>query len=164
MEKKEVNRIATIVNKHLLGREIDEGSDMYGIAKDIIQELEQELDKAREEGYQNCMDDIWEKARGLISNMEKIEKLQEFNWLEGRDALTIALDNTIIKKLNEVIDYLNFKENLFTEKELEILLYLVKSRDRDMNRMWVRKTLPDYEIEVSRNLVKKLEDLSKLRQ
>jgi hypothetical protein len=96
--------------------------------------------------------------------MEKIEKLQEFNWLEGRDALTIALDNTIIKKLNEVIDYLNFKENLFTEKELEILLYLVKSRDRDMNRMWVRKTLPDYELEVSKNLVKKLEDLSKLRQ
>ncbi len=96
--------------------------------------------------------------------MEKIEKLQEFNWLESRDALTIALDNTIIKKLNEVIDYLNFKENLFTEKELEILLYLVKSRDRDMNRMWVRKKLPDYEIEVSRNLVKKLEDLSKLRQ
>ena len=42
--------------------------------------------------------------------MEKIEKLQEFNWLEGRDALTIALDNTIIKKLNEVIDYLNSKE------------------------------------------------------
>ena len=96
--------------------------------------------------------------------MEKIVKLEEFNWLEGRDALTIALDNTIIKKLNEVIDYLNFKENLFTEKELEILLYLVKSRDRDMNRMWVRKKLPDYEIEVSRNLVKKLEDLSKLRQ
>lgn len=95
--------------------------------------------------------------------MEKIEKLQEFNWLESRDALTIALDNTIIKKLNEVIDYLNFKENLFTEKELEILLYLVKSRDRDMNRMRVRKTLPDYEIEVSRNLVKKLEDLYKLK-
>jgi len=55
-------------------------------------------------------------------------------------------------------------ERTFTKKELEILLYLVKSRDRDMNRMWVRKKLPDYEIEVSRNLVKKLEDLSKLRQ
>jgi len=32
-----------------------------------IADNKQELDKAREEGYQNCMDDIWEKARGLRS-------------------------------------------------------------------------------------------------
>jgi len=37
----------------------------------------------------------------------KIEKLEEFNWLEGRDSLTIAFDNTIIRKVNEIIDYLN---------------------------------------------------------
>lgn len=29
--------------------------------------FEQELDRAREEGYQNCMDDIWEKAKELRS-------------------------------------------------------------------------------------------------
>lgn len=37
----------------------------------------------------------------------KIEKLEEFNYFEGRDALTVALDNTIIKKVNEIIDVLN---------------------------------------------------------
>lgn len=90
---------------------------------------------------------------------EKIERLEEFNWFEGMDSLVIALDNTIIRKLNEVIENLNSKEDLFTEEELEILLHLVKSRDRNMNRIQVRRVLPDCEIEVSKNLVKKLEDL-----
>ena len=27
--------------------------------------ISEELDKAREEGYQDCLDDIWEEARGL---------------------------------------------------------------------------------------------------
>lgn len=27
--------------------------------------IERELDKAREEGYQDCIDDIWEEARAL---------------------------------------------------------------------------------------------------
>lgn len=39
--------------------------------------------------------------------MEKIVKLEEFNWVSGRDAITIALCNTIIRKQNEIIDYLN---------------------------------------------------------
>lgn len=39
--------------------------------------------------------------------MEKIEKLEEFNWVSGRDAITIALCNTIIRKQNEIIDHLN---------------------------------------------------------
>lgn len=39
--------------------------------------------------------------------MEKIVKLEEFSWVSGRDAITIALCNTIIRKQNEIIDYLN---------------------------------------------------------
>ena len=39
--------------------------------------------------------------------MKKIEKLEEFNWVSGRDAITIALCNTIIRKQNEIINYLN---------------------------------------------------------
>ena len=33
----------------------------------VLEFILEELDRAREEGYQNCMDDIWEKARGLRS-------------------------------------------------------------------------------------------------
>lgn len=32
---------------------------------DIEDFISQELDKAREEGYQDCLDDIWEEAKGL---------------------------------------------------------------------------------------------------
>ncbi len=39
--------------------------------------------------------------------MGKIVKLEEFNWVSGRDAITIALCNTIIRKQNEIIDHLN---------------------------------------------------------
>lgn len=42
--------------------------------------------------------------------MEKIEKLEEFNWVSGRDAITIALCNTIIRKQNEIIDHLNSQD------------------------------------------------------
>ena len=37
---------------------------MIAVCKEVVLK---ELDRAREEGYQNCMDDIWEKARGLRS-------------------------------------------------------------------------------------------------
>ena len=109
--------------------------------------------------------------------MEKIEKLQEFNWLEGRDALTIALDNTIIKKLNEVIDYLNFKENLFTEKEEELEDFisqeLDKAREEGRKEGWedcetfygdMRKILRPYHVEAEdyRTTLKRL--LSKLKE
>lgn len=49
--------------------------------------------------------------------MEKIEKLEEFNWVSGRDAITIALCNTIIRKQNEIIDHLNSQDQagVFTE-------------------------------------------------
>ena len=42
--------------------------------------------------------------------MEEIEKLEEFNWVSGRDAITIALCNTIIRKQNEIIDHLNSQD------------------------------------------------------
>lgn len=42
--------------------------------------------------------------------MEKIVKLEEFNWVSGRDAVTIALCNTIIRKQNEIIDHLNSQD------------------------------------------------------
>ena len=42
--------------------------------------------------------------------MEKIVKLEEFNWVSGRDAITIALCNTIIRKQNEIIDHLNSQD------------------------------------------------------
>ena len=76
MEKKEVNRVATIVNKHLLGRKIDEGSDMYGIARDIIEDIEQELDKAREEGKKEVLEEmIKENGGNIIPSPEAIPTL-----------------------------------------------------------------------------------------
>lgn len=49
--------------------------------------------------------------------MKKIVKLEEFNWVSGRDAVTITLCNTIIRKQNEIIDYLNIQPQagVFTE-------------------------------------------------
>jgi len=69
MEKKEQlwERLAPIV----LEREDGFGDITVGGATDqqgkdnLLNFISQELDKAREEGYQNCMDDIWEKAREL---------------------------------------------------------------------------------------------------
>jgi len=52
--------------------------------------------------------------------MEKIEKLEEFNWVSGRDAITIALCNTIIRKQNEIIDHLNSQDQEGYEKRIRI--------------------------------------------
>ena len=52
-DDQDLANIMTEVNKH----EWDKIEDF----------ISEELDKAREEGYQNCMDDIWEEAKGLRS-------------------------------------------------------------------------------------------------
>lgn len=41
-----------------------DGETIYTIDK-LVDFIEQELSKAREEGYQDCLDDIWEEAKGL---------------------------------------------------------------------------------------------------
>ena len=43
-----------------------DGETIYTLDK-LLDFIQQELDKAREEGYQDCMDDIWEEAKGLRS-------------------------------------------------------------------------------------------------
>lgn len=74
MEKKESwykVEIRELIRKNLdkIHRKVGDsyGIDVSFLHKMISEYAEQELDKAREEGYQNCMDDIWEKARGLRS-------------------------------------------------------------------------------------------------
>ena len=95
MEKKEiVKRVEEILLKHegntsegsiywdfewVGGKQIPTGGGGYrqeggecvyadkAFYEEMANFISQELDRAREEGYQNCMDDIWEKARGLRS-------------------------------------------------------------------------------------------------
>jgi len=62
-EKELSDRIIWLMGRRSL-RAVDVIEDLLPRI-DII--IEEELSKAREEGYQNCMDDIWEKARGLRS-------------------------------------------------------------------------------------------------
>lgn len=70
MEKK-VEDVLEILQKifdcaDLEGRYLTEKQwDILNDTANIKEYLRKELDKAREEGYQNCMDDIWEKAREL---------------------------------------------------------------------------------------------------
>lgn len=79
--------------------------------------------------------------------MGKIVKLEEFNWVSGRDAITIALCNTIIRKQNEIIDHLNSQaqpeENEEWEKrfirtfgywgeEIKFIKQLLKEREREV--------------------------------
>lgn len=35
------------------------------VKEDVWKWVEDKIDKAREEGYQDCLDDIWEEAKGL---------------------------------------------------------------------------------------------------
>lgn len=78
---------------------------LYAVGNDdlLIDELEnfieQELSKAREEGYQNCMDDIWEEAKGLRS------------WTEHDGSISSA---DIEAGLQEA--YLNIEDKLKTNK------------------------------------------------
>ena len=65
----------------------------------------------------------------------KIEKLEEFNWLEGRDSLTIAFDNTIIRKVNEIIDYLNSQSQ--PEEYAERIR--IKGEIKDLNELATQK-------------------------
>ena len=73
MEKKELKEE---IKKVLEGKSIYEMSPISGLNPMTKEEIiywivetyiDQELDKAREEGYQDCMDDIWEEAKGLRS-------------------------------------------------------------------------------------------------
>lgn len=74
MEKREqdlINRLnAFEYDPDKNGLEVYEGEldTAVEISISLLSEfISQELDKAREEGYQDCMDDIWEEAKGLRS-------------------------------------------------------------------------------------------------
>ena len=69
--------------------------------------------------------------------MKKIEKLEEFNWVSGRDAITIALCNTIIRKQNEIIDYLNTQPK--EEVTAEWLYRKNKKRLEDLTEKELKK-------------------------
>ena len=71
MEKKELaERIVEYASNYHWnlegwGDNVPEDDDLEKELTGIVTFVFEELDKAREEGYQDCMDDIWEEARGL---------------------------------------------------------------------------------------------------
>ncbi len=73
--------------------------------------------------------------------MEKIEKLEEFNWVSGRDAITIALCNTIIRKQNEIIDHLNSQAQPEEKKTLE---QIREEFDKERVKEWDRTAMETY--------------------
>jgi len=73
--------------------------------------------------------------------MEEIEKLEEFNWVSGKDAITIALCNTIIRKQNEIIDHLNSQAQPEEKKTLE---QIREEFDKERVKEWDRTTVETY--------------------
>ena len=75
--------------------------------------------------------------------MKKIEKLEEFNWVSGRDAITIALCNTIIRKQNEVIDYLNTQPQAEERKSVCDKHHREICRECMHNGTWIFEDTPE---------------------
>lgn len=65
--------------------------------------ISQELDRAREEGYQNCMDDIWEKARGLRSWTEHDGSVSAGDIEAGLREAYLEIEEELSKLNNKVI-------------------------------------------------------------
>lgn len=69
MEKKERNELKNRFIDNGWSYKFEEYQDgdisQFELEKFFLDFVEQELDKAREEGYQDCLDDIWEEAKGL---------------------------------------------------------------------------------------------------
>jgi len=55
MEKKDIKKLKEVVARF-------NSNWRY---KELLTYIDGLLDKAREEGYQDCLDDIWEEAKGL---------------------------------------------------------------------------------------------------
>ena len=108
MEKEEVKRyIDWLVEEILMNpnqrsrkdielmRRCEFESRTVTLVTNLINEL---LDKAREDGYQGCMDDIWEEAKGLRSWTEHDGSVSSADIEAGLQEAYLNIENKLNNK------------------------------------------------------------------